>query len=303
MRHGILTATIILTLFCIPAAFAAEKHQLLIGVIPEVNLVKQMERFVPLSAYLDKKTGMDVVIKPLSNYGQLYEELRDGKIDGGFFGSMVYGITHARIDIIPLARPVLPGGGSTYTGLLFVRKTANINKPADMKGKTIALTDPATTGGYLSQKEYFARNGIDMDKDMKILWTGNHEAAIKAVLSHQADIGGAKNTVVANFRKGNKIFDSAIEIINETPKKGVPDNTLAVRKGLDPATRKLLQKALLTMHTDPEGKKVLKEFGAIKFIPTTDADFIQLYNLVRHLNIDLATYPYKKEQYSPQPGK
>jgi len=303
MRQSILTATIILSLFWIPFAFAAANKTLIIGVIPEVNLVKQMERFVPLSEYLDKKTGMDVVIKPLSNYGQLYEELRDGKIDGGFFGSMVYGITRARIGIIPLARPVLPGGGSTYTGLVFVRKAAGINKPADMKGKIIALADPATTGGYLAQKEYFAINGIDIDSDMRILWTGNHEAAIKAVLSQQADIGGAKNTVVEEYRKEHKIFDTVIDIINETPKKGVPDNTLAVRKGLAPAARKLLQKAILTMHTDPEGKKILKEFGATKFIPTRDADFIQFYKLARHLKTDLSTYPYKKEQYQPQSRK
>jgi len=304
MSRGILTATYILcSLLCMPAAFAADRHQLIIGVIPETNLVKQMERFVPLSDYLDKKTGMDVVIKPLSTYGQLYEELRDGKIDGGFFGSLVYAITHKRIGIIPLVRPVQPGGISTYTGLVFVRKNAGIKKPADMKGKTIALADPATTAGYLAQKEYFANNGINMDRDMKILWTGSHEAAIQAVLSNQAEIGGAKNTVVAAYRKGNRVFDTAVDIVNETPKKGVPDNILAVRTGLDPAARKLLAKALLSMDTNPEGKKTLEAFGAVKFVPTKDADFKPLYELVKHLKLDLANYPYKKELHPSQPRK
>jgi len=258
---------------------------------------------VPLSDYLDTKTGMDVVIKPLSNYGQLYEELRDGKIDGGFFGSLVYAITHARIGVIPLVRPVQPDGISTYTGLVFVRKNAGIKKSADMKGKTIALADPATTAGYLAQKEYFATNGINMDRDMKILWTGSHEAAIQAVLSNQAEIGGAKNTVVAAYRKGHKVFDTAVDIVNETPKKGVPDNILAVRTGLDPATRKLLGKVLLTMNNSPEGKKALEKFGASKFIPTADADFKPLYELARRLKVDLAHYPYKKELHPSQPRK
>jgi len=297
MGRGIITAALMLILFCISSASAAEKKKLIIGVIPEVNLVKQMERFVPLSDYLDKETGMDVIIKPLSNYGQLYEDLRDGKIDGGFFGSMVFGITQARIGIIPLARPVQPGGSSTYTGLVFIRKDADIKRPADMKGKTIALADPATTAGYLAQKDYFATNGINMDSDLKILWTGSHEAAIQAVLSNQAQIGGAKNTVVASYRKKNRIFDTAVDIINETPKKGVPDNTLAVRKGLNPATRDLLLRTLLSMNRNPEGKKALAEFGAIKFIPTKNADFKPLYELVKHRKIDLTTYPYNKEQH------
>jgi phosphonate transport system substrate-binding protein len=303
MNRVFLTATLILSLACIPSAFAAEKFKLIIGVIPELNLVKQMERFVPLSDYLDQKTGMNVEIKPFSNYGQLFEGLRDGEIDGGFFGSLIYGITHARIGIIPLARPVQPDGSSTYTGLIFIRKDLNIKKPADMKGKTIALADPATTAGYLAPKEYFAKNGINIDKEMKILWTGNHEAAIQAVMSNQAEIGGAKKNIVSKYRKRNRMFDKTIEIINENPKKGLPDNTLAVRKGLDPARRDLLLKVLLAMNSDPEGRKALERFGALKFIPTTDADYKHLYDMVRHLQIDLTKYPYSKEQNIPPSRK
>lgn len=294
-----LPAGILLSLFFSSAVSASQAGKIIIGVIPEINLVKQMERFVPLSDYLEKKTGLEVDIKPLSNYGQLYEEIRDGNIDAGFFGSLVYCITRARIGIIPLVRPVHPDGKPSYTGMLFVRKDSGIKKPADMKGKTIALVDPATTGGYLAQRDYLADNGIKIDKEMKILWTGSHEAAINAVLSNQAEIGGAKNTVVAKYRKNNKVFDTVVDIVNENPKKGVPDNTLAVRKGLDQTKKNLLKKALLSMNSDPEGRKVLAKFGAVRFIPTTDDEFKPLYEMVRHLKIDLATYPYKKDMNLP----
>lgn len=292
---GIFTKTaFIFALLYASMAFGADKEKLIIGVVPEINLVKQMDRYVPLSDYLDKKTGMDIEIKPLSNYGQLFEELRDGKVDGGFFGSLVYAITYARIGIIPIVRPVQPNGISSYKGTLFIRKDAGIKKPADMKGKTIALVDPATTGGYLAQKDYFAHNGINMDKDLKILWAGSHEAAIQAVLSNQAELGGAKSTIVAKYRQGNRVFDTVLQIIDEAPKAGVPDNTLAVRKSLEPKKIAILKKSLLEMGNDPEGRAVLKKFGALRFIPTTDADFKPLYDLTNHLKIDLKSYPYKK---------
>jgi phosphonate transport system substrate-binding protein len=286
---------LLIAFLLVPAAvFAGPSATIIIGVVPEMNLVKQMERYVPLSDYLDRKTGMDIEIKPLSNYGQLYEEMRDGKIDGGFFGSMVYGITRARIGIIPLVRAVQPNGKSTYTGLLFVRKDAGIKRPADMKGRTIALVDPATSAGYLAQKEYLAAHGIDMEKDLKIYWAGSHEAAIRAVLSHQAELGGAKNNVVAKFRRENRVFDASVEIINENPKKGLPENTLAVRKGLERVKREKLKKVLLAMNSDQEGKTVLAKFGASRFIATSDEDFKPLYDWVRHLKIDLTSYSYKK---------
>lgn len=292
-RLSIAAVSLALLALVAPPAEAVS-GKIVIGVIPEVNLVKQMERFVPLSDYLEKKTGMIVDIKPLSSYGDLYDEMRNGNIDAGFFGSFVYGMTRARIGVLPLARPVQPGGSSTYAGLLFVRNDKGIRRPADMKGKTIALASPVTSGGYLAQKAYLARNGINIDTDMKIIWAGSHEAAIRAVMSHQAEIGGAKDSVVAKYRRENKVFDTLIEIIDETPKKGFPDNTFAVRNGLEQAKINALKKALLQMHSDPEGKKVLSRFGAVRFIPTSDEDFRPLYDLVKQLKIDLASYPYKK---------
>lgn len=275
-------------------AGAAPGGKLVIGVIPEINLVKQMERFVPLGRYLEKKTGITVEIKPLSNYGQMYEEMRDGNIDAGFFGSFVYVMTRARLGIVPLVRPVQPGGRSTYTGMIFVRKDSGIRNPADMRGKTIALVDPATTAGYIAQKGYLLNRGINIDTDMKIYWAASHEAAIRAVLHHQADVGGAKDTVVRKYRKDNLVFDTVVDIIAETPKKGVPDNTLAVRKGLDAAAVEKLTQTLLTMHKDPQASKILATFGATRFIPTSDNDFKPLYRLTGQMKIDLKTYPYRK---------
>lgn len=290
-----LFAAIILCFLSISSAAASEKKsRIFVGVIPEVNLVKQMERFVPLSDYLEKKTGMVIDIKPVSNYGQLYEDIRDKRLDAGFFGSFIYGIARARIGVVPVARPVRQDGSSTYSGLLFVRKDSGIKKAADMKGKVIALVDPATTAGYITQKDYLADKGVDVDKDMQIIWTGNHEEAIRAVMSHQAAAGGAKTSIVRKFRRENRLFDTLIEIIDENPKNGVPDNTLAVSKDLEQEKIDALRKALTTMHTDPAGKKVLAGFGALRFISTTDQDYKAFYDLVRHLKIDLKTYPYKK---------
>src|SRR6185369_3765981 len=100
------------------------------------------------------------------------------------------------------------------------------------------------------------------------------------VLSHQAEVGGAKDSIVKKYRKENKVFDTLIEIINETPtSKGFPDNTFAVRKGLEQVKIDALKKALLQMHNDQEGKKVLNRFGAVRFIPTSDEDFKPLYDL------------------------
>jgi phosphonate transport system substrate-binding protein len=270
----------------------AADGKLIIGIIPEINLTKQMERFLPLCKYLGKKIGMEVGVKPMANYGLIYEDIRDDKIEAGFFGSFTFGMTYERLGIEPLARPEKPDGTSTYTGLTFVRKDSGIKGPEDMKGKTIALVDKLTTAGYLAQVIYFKEHGIDIEKDVKIFWTGSHDAAIEAVLNKQADMGGAKNLVFDKMAKGDPDIRNTLIVLNESP--SVPDNTFAVDKELDPEIKSALEKALIDMGKDDEGMKILRNFGAARFIDTEIEDFRNLFSMVKEAGFDMKTYPYEK---------
>lgn len=287
---GVLLAALILG--ATGAKVSAGDDRLIIGIIPEINLAKQMERFLPLCKYIGTKIGMEVGVKPMANYGLIYEGIRDGKIDAGFFGSFTFGMTHEKLGIEPIARPERPDGTSVYTGLTFVRKDSGIKGPEDMKGKTIALVDKLTTAGYLAQVIYFKEHGIDMEKDIKIFWTGSHDAAIKAVMNNQAEMGGAKNLVFNKMAKENSDIRSALVILNES--QAVPDNTFAVARELDPKTRSALEKALVDMDKDDEGKEILRNFGAVKFIDTTMEDFKNLFLMVKEAGFDMKNYPYRK---------
>ncbi len=293
MRRMIVILSLSLVVFGLSGNGMATEGKLIIGIIPEVNLEKQMERFTPLVKYLGKRVGMEVGIKPLSNYGLIYEELRDGKIDAGFFGSFVYGMTRARLGIEPVVRPLRTDGVSTYAGYLFVRKDSGVKEAKDMKGKTIALVDPATTAGYLSQKVYLKKHGIDMDREMKIFWAGSHDAAAMAVFRRQADVGGAKNHPFNKIGADTPAFKEAMVVLDESA--AVPDNVFAVKKGLDPRVREKIRSVFTGMDKDAEGKEVLKKFGASRFIDTKDGDYRNLYQMVKEAGIDLKTYPYKKQ--------
>ena len=80
-------------------------------------------------------------------------------------------------------------------------------------------------------------------------------------------------------------------VLAESPQ--VPSNGLAVRKDINPAVRLRLKSLLLTLHESTEGQEVLKNFGALKFIETTDQDYKALYNMVQQLGISLQEYSYK----------
>lgn len=260
--------------------------------VPEKNTFEQRRRYKYITDYLSKKMGMHVLVEIMANYGEITAAFEDGRADAGFFGSFSYVLTHVKTGVVPLVRPVWLDGSSTYRGYIFVRKDSGIKNVKDMKNKRLVLVDKATTAGYIFQLFYFRYQGItDMEQYFsKISFAHSHDAAAWAVYTGEADVGGAKNHIFNSLQEEYPDFRKQMLILAESPE--VPSNGLAVRKDLNPAIKVRLENLLLGLDKTEEGRKILKNFGARKFIINTDSDYTVLYNMTKELGIDLANFPY-----------
>ncbi len=270
----------------------ALKKTLLIGLIPERNIFEQLERYEPLAAYLSEKTGVNIKLKVLTRYNNIIENFVSNDLDGAFFGSFTYTLAHAKLNVEPCARPVSLDGTSTYYGLIFVRTDSGIRTINDMKGKIFAFVDKATTAGYLLPLAFFKENNIpDYSTYFKeTYFTGTHEDAVYDVLNKKANIGAAKNTVYYYLAAIDESIEKDLLILKRSP--DVPENALALRKELDDTIKESLKEALLNMHNDDKGRRVLKNFRAKRFIETAGDDYSSVYNYIKEINLDLETYDY-----------
>jgi phosphonate transport system substrate-binding protein len=270
-------------------------EKLRIGLIPEQNLFKQLERYEPLGEYLFRKTGTKITFILLPRYGNIIDTFKSSGLDGAFFGSFTYTLTHAKVGVEVLARPVALDNTSTYYGMIFVRKDSRIRTARDMKGKRFAFVDKATTAGYLLPLDYFRKHGIsNCRKYLKeCYFTGTHEDAVFDVLNGKADIGAAKNTVFQRLANANPRIMKELIVLERSP--DVPENALALRNDIDTVMRRRLKETLLKMHLDPDGKQVLERFGALKFIETTNKDYGVVLAYAEDIHLNLATYDYKND--------
>jgi len=265
-----------------------------IGLIPEQNLFRQMERYEPLAAYLSDKIGTPIKLTVLPRYGNIIDNFVSGGLDGAFFGSFTYALAHRKLGVQVLARPEDLRGVSTYHGLIFVRKDSGIRSIREMKEKRFAFVDKATTAGYLLPAAYFKKYGVDYRSHLKEgYFTGTHEDAINDVLNRKADIGAAKNTVFERLSLTEPRIGKELQVLEQSPR--VPENALAVNKDLDEALKTKILDALLNMHRDPAGIKVLEVFGARRFIKTTDEDYGPVYRYAQAISLDLSTYDYRND--------
>ncbi len=299
MRHVlrlILLSTISLSL-CIPLPSLAQSSQqkILIGILPEMNVFKQKQRFKLLGEYLAKKTGVTVEFTILSRYGNIIERFTAEKMDGAFFGSFTGALAIKKLGVVPLVRPVNMDGSSTYHGYLFTRKDSGIKSAADMKNKKMAYVDKATTAGYLFPLAYLKENGItDTDHFFsEKFFTGSHDAAIYAVLNRKADVGAAKHDVYDRVRKHDPRIENELIILAESPR--VPSNGLLIRSKLPEPLKNKLKTVLLGLHNDPDGKAVLQQFGALQFIETSIEDYQPVYDMAKKCGINVMTYDYRNK--------
>lgn len=269
-----------------------EKQGLHIAIIPEKNIFEQKRRYKYITSYLSEKLGIHVHIDIMSNYGQICDAFIDGSADAGFMGSFSYLLTHAKTGVELIARPVWLDGSSTYRGYVFVRRDSGIRTIADMRGKSIALVDKATTAGYIFQLYYLTQSGIDEMETYfsKIYFAGSHDASAWAVYTGEAEIGGGKNHIFNELANEHPDFAKQMLILAESPE--VPSNGLVVREDLNPTIKMRLRDLLINLDNSTEGREILRNFGAKKFISTENEDYRSLYNMVDTLKIDLKEYPY-----------
>jgi len=278
-----------------PESPAAALEKFYLGLIPEQDMFSQKARYEPLARYISEKAGIDVELKMLSRYGNIVENFTSSRLDAAFFGSFTGALAIRKLEVEPLARPLWLDNTSTYYGMVFVRKDSSIKDANDMKGKTFVFVDRATTAGWLLPLNYFVELGIGDFQSWfsETYFAGTHEDAIYDVLDRKADIGAAKNTVYFRFASKDVRILNELQILTKSPQ--VPANALAVRKDLDNSLKIKLQKILLQMDQDKQGRDVLLNFGAKKFIQTTPNDYEPVFTYAEKIRLDLTKYNYSND--------
>jgi phosphonate transport system substrate-binding protein len=278
-----------------PAAAGGEEERpgLIVGLIPEMNVFEQADRFRLLAEFLSERVGVEIELSMLSRYGNIVERIIGKEVDAAFLGSFTGALASAQLGMEPVARPINLDGTSTYWGYLFVRRDSGIETVDQMRGRRLALVEKATTAGYVFPVAFFRDHGVeDLDRFFsEVQFWGSHDAAINAVLDGRADIGAAKNTIWEHLAGESSRVTAELSILATSPK--VPSNGLFLSPEVEPSIRETIRSTLLDLDEDPAGAEVLAKLRARGFVPTDIASYEPVFELARAAGIDLSSYTYR----------
>ncbi len=122
---------------------------------------------------------------------------------------------------------------NSFGGVIFtLSERQDIQQLMDIKGKTIAVADTQSIGGYQMQAYELKQAGFIPDQDYQLLTTGMpHDKVVAAVLSHRADVGFIRSGVLESLIKEGHLEPSVLRVLNIQP---LPDFPFLVSTRLYP---------------------------------------------------------------------
>ena len=219
---------------------------------------------------LSRLIGVPVRVTVASDYAAVIEALRNRTADLAFVhpGGYVLASREAKAMIVVKN---LWHGKSSFTSRIFVRKDSGIKSVEELRGRTIAFVDPASSSGYIYPMVLLIQRGLVKNRDPKtffkeVVFSGAHDASMRALLNGHVD-------AIASFDLAREQYlpDAAererIVFVAETPE--IPEAGICARAGLDSATFAKVRVALLQIRA-PEYADLLKRLYEIDGFATAD---------------------------------
>ena len=263
-----------------------------IGAIPDQNPEKLNRLYGALSKELSDQLDVSVRYSPVSNYAAAVSAFRTGSLDLVWFGGLT-GV-QARLQT-PGARVLAQRDIDAEFTSVFVANGASGLRPftsadqlVELKGRRLAFGSESSTSGRLMPQHFMGEKGVKPE-DLAgggPGFSGSHDATIAVVQSGSYEVGALNEQVWRSNVADGRIDPDKVSVIWRTPP--YVDYHWVVRPGLDDRfgegfTNKL-QSALLELSVETEnGEAILELFGAERFIPAKDEDYVMIETVGRQL--------------------
>ena len=232
-----------------------------------VNPVEELARL------LEEETGRTVEITDVPDYLSVVEAIRADHVDFGIMSGFpsALAVNTGEVDAI-----LAWEGNDEPVSTCVVLNDSPIQTVEDLRGKTVAFADQASSSGYFMPVYMLHEAGLEQGTDYEGIFSGGHEGSFAALEQGQVD---AACTAFVLTEMGAPMFPFAEgewRAVGESPSMPVQGAILA-RQSLDEETRTLLQEALPKVFS-PENAETLGAYGSFAQMPMIVSPDLELFD-------------------------
>ncbi|MGH6689368.1 MAG: phosphate/phosphite/phosphonate ABC transporter substrate-binding protein [Gammaproteobacteria bacterium] len=218
--------------------------------------------------------GTPIRVTVASDYAAVIEALRNQTADLAFVHPAGYVLANREAKARIVAKNQWHGK-TTFTSRLYVRKDSGLKTLEDLRGKTIAFVDPASSSGYIYPMVMLIQRGLVRNRDPKtffreVMFAGSHDASMRALLNGHVDAIASFDMAREQYLKDPAQRESITFVAETGP---IPEAGIAAREGLPAATFAKVRESLLKIG-GPQHAALLKRLYDIDgFEPAEDREY------------------------------
>jgi phosphonate transport system substrate-binding protein len=264
-------------------AVPAMAGELVMGLIPAENNEEMVKQFEPMRAYLESKTGQKIKVFTATDYTGVIEAMRKKRVDIAWFGPLSYYLAEQEAGAEAFAAGIRKGSDShTYKSIFVVPGDSAIRTIQDLKGKSVAFVDPASTSGGLMPTFMVKKATGMMPQDFfgKFTYAGSHDAAELAVKNKTVDAAADNDITYGKMLKKGLITKETNRVLLESDP--LPGSPLCYRKDLSEDLKAKIREAILNAHKDIQ----VTGYGELShYVAVIPADYQVVRDMVRELGL------------------
>lgn len=256
----VLMLTLISSLTSLSWSAAAEQPTYRFAIVNPASPSRLLLVWEPLQKVLSEKLDAKVKLVFPKGIDQVEGMLDNDEIDLIYLNSYLYYLLREKNKLTPLAQMLNIEGKTTSVGRFIVRADSGIEDIGDLRGHKLALISPLGAGAYLAPRAYLNSLGLDIDKDIDLVFTGDLKKSVYSVL-----LGDAAATTMCgvNYRiLEHKLDLKELVILDST--YPFPEPLIAAHTSLGESRIAELRQTILDLPYSQEGRTALVPLGDIK---------------------------------------
>jgi phosphonate transport system substrate-binding protein len=203
--------------------------------------------------------GIKVTEINAADYNAVVEAMRTGHADIASFGPVTYvqAVERAGVEAMVVVAPFGDKSRAGYTSKIIVKAGSPIKTLQDLRGKTFAFVDPASTSGnYVPTLELMNAFGMT-NEDFhthgrffsSVSFSGRHQNGLQAVLNGDVEAAPIASDILDAELASGRVKESDFVVIHQSPL--IPNAPISIRKEL-PADLKAKVKQFFLNYKNPD---------------------------------------------------
>lgn len=238
-------------------AHSAHADQTIRFAMTPALLLSQHTVLADWRTYLESKLKRPVEFVQRDRYRETMDLLQQQKVDFAWICDYPYLLLKQDVRLLAVA---LNNGKPTYRAYLIVpARDTHTRSMRDLKGRVFAYTDINSNTGYLAPRFEVKRSGEEPATFFRrTFFTWSHQQAIEAVAAGLAQGASVDSYVWDALNTVRPALTAKTRIVWRSAEFGFPP--IVARRDVAKADFELMQKVLLNMQNEPEGRYMLYKF-------------------------------------------